>query len=224
MKRFIRTLKLPIFERRKALGGNWAQYVEPVVEKYNDSIHSSTNQKPSVLAEHQYDYPVLEKAYKQLSSQAKFPVKHEYINEGDYVKIRVKSSAFYKETFNSWSSDVYVVSSVEDGPDGEIYRLEGYRRPLLRFELKKVSDVQRVVHGSLQSVLNQVKRPGAAPEVAPSIAAPAVVRPPPPPARRPITRSVSAAVAAAPAAPVLAPVSAVAAFRRPITRSQTSTR
>ena len=45
VERFIRTLKMPIFERRKALGGVWTQYVQPVIDRYNDTEHSSIHEK-----------------------------------------------------------------------------------------------------------------------------------------------------------------------------------
>ena len=195
VERFIRTLKLPIFERRKSLGGSWVQYVQDVVDKYNDSEHSSIHAKPSFVAEHEYDFPVLERAHENMLKHAKFPVKHEAIEVGDHVKIRIKSSAFYKETFNSWSPEVYTVESIDvDTPQGNLYHLTGYRRPLLRYELKKITDVQRFAAGELRSALQQVKYPLVTP-VVPHVVAPRP-RQPPLPARRPITRSVAAAASA----------------------------
>jgi len=192
VERFIRTLKLPIFERRKALGGNWTQYVQDVVDKYNDTVHNGTHEKPSVIADHEYDFPLLSRAHAWMEHHAKFPVKHEAIAVGDHVKIRIKSPAFYKETFNSWSPAVYTVESIDEhAPQGTLYHLAGYRRPLLRFELKKIEDVHRFAGGELRSTLQQVMYPPVAPAVA--VAGPAVPRPPIPPAARPITRSVAAA-------------------------------
>ena len=157
--------------------------------------------------------------------QAKMTVKHPNIQVGDHVKIRIKQKSFYKETFNSWSPEVYTVASIDaDAPQGALYHLTGYRRPLLRFELKKIEDVRRFAGGELRSALQQVRHPPVAP--APVAVAAAVPRPPPPPARRPITRSVAAAAAPLPAAapvvpPFTAAVAAAAALRRPATRSQT---
>ena len=249
VERFIRTLKLPIFERRKALGGNWTQYVQDVVDRYNDSVHNSIHEKPSFVADHEYDIPVLTQAHAQMEQHAKFPVKHEQIAVGDHVKIRIKSPAFYKETFNSWSPEVYTVESIdEEAPQGPLYHLTGYRRPLLRFELKKIADVHRLVNGELRSALQQVRHPPVAPPAVPAV--PAAPRPPPQPASRPITRSVAAAAAAVPAVsaaaaggqasarafaapralplpprPPIAPAVAAARLRspprRPMTRSQT---
>ena len=217
VERFIRTLKLPIFERRKALGGNWTQYVQHVIDRYNDNPHSLTDQRPSVVAEHEYDMPVIKEVHKQLMKHAKFPVKHESIAVGDRVKIRIKQKAFYKETFNSWSNEVYTVERVDhETPEGTTYHLTGYRRPLLRFELKKIEDVHRFVGGQLQSALQQVQHPPVAP--APAPAAP---RRPVPILPRPITRSVAAA-AALDIRPSSAPVAPIIQLppRRPNTRSQ----
>ena len=176
VERFIRTLKLPIFERRKALGGNWTQYVQDVVDNYNDSVQAGIHAKPSFVAEHEYDFPVLERAHEQMLKQAKFPVKHEEIDVGDHVKVRIKSTAFYKETFNSWSPEVYTVESIDaDTPQGKVYRLTGYRRPLLRFEIKKVADVQRY-NGELRSVLHEVKHGAAVEEAPPPVAQQAAPR------------------------------------------------
>jgi hypothetical protein len=109
VERFIRTLKLPIFERKKALGGNWTQYVQDVIDNYNDTVHSSTHDKPSFVADNEYNNPVVTSAHAWQMRHAKFPVSHENIAVGDHVKIRIKPSGFYKETFNSWSHEVYAV-------------------------------------------------------------------------------------------------------------------
>ena len=112
VERFIRSLKLPIFERRKSLGGNWTQYVEDVVDNYNDTENSSTHAKPSFVAENEYDADVVKSAHTHQMKQAKFPVTHDSINVGDQVKIRIKPSGFYKETFNSWSPEVYALTQM----------------------------------------------------------------------------------------------------------------
>ena len=52
---------------------------------------------------------------------------------------------------------MYTVEPIDaDSPQGELYHLTGYRRPLLRFELKKVADVHRY-NGEFHSVLHEVK-------------------------------------------------------------------
>jgi len=94
VERFIRTLKKPLFERVNSLGGNWKQYVRDVVDNYNDAVHSSIDDKPSHVADHEYDFPIIEHAYETMSKKAKFPTKHSDIGVGDHVKIRVKQGGF----------------------------------------------------------------------------------------------------------------------------------
>ena len=218
VERFIRTLKKALFERRHSLGGRWNDYVQEWCDQYNDSVHSSTRQRPDFLADHEYDFPLLSQARAAQMKIAKFPVAHPDIVVGDHVKIRIKPSGFYKETFNSWSPEVYVVERIdEEHPMGALYHLRGYRRPLLRFEIKKVADVQRVVGGEVQSVINQVVQnaPAEAAQAVPQAAQPAqpvarraVPAVPVVPYERPVTRSMSARAS-------LTPAAAAAALRRP---------
>ena len=209
VERFIRTLKKALFERRQALGGRWNDYVQEWCDHYNDSVHSSTLQRPDFLADHEDDYELLSQARAVQMKRAKFPVTHADLAVGDHVKIRIKPTGLYKETFNSWSPEVYTIEHVDaEHPMGALYHLHGYRRPLLRFELKKVADVHRVVGGEVQSVLHQVLQNApaeAAGQVAPKPArrAPAA---PAAPYERPVTRSMTARA--------LTPAQAAAALRR----------
>ena len=202
VERLIRTFKKGIFERKQALGGVWTGFAQDVVDKYNDTVHSGTQQKPDYTAEHEYDFPVVLKAKEAQMSRAKFPVKHSEVAVGDHVKIRIKQNGFYKETFNSWSPEVYVVETVDqEHAGGVLYHLRGYRRPLLRFEIKKVADVHRVVSGELKSVLQQVTHQVPVP----------------------VPVSASDAVRVAPARRVVArPMPAPTVYERPVTRSMTA--
>ena len=194
VERLIRTLKLDIFERRKTYGGNWSQYAKEVIDRYKEHVHSATGYTPNHLAWEEYDFPLQKRAYERMAKIAKQPVTHETIAVGDHVKIRVKpKSAGYKETFNSWSDEVYTVSSIDlHQQAGTLYHLEGYRRPLLRFELLKVHDVMRPVAGEVRSVLQQrlrVRPPAPPAEAAAALRAPRA----PVPLFRPITRSAARA-------------------------------
>lgn len=132
--------------RTQSFNGSWKTFLQAVVDQYNDRVHTSTKFSPNDVAEHEFDPDMLMDVHDNLRKQAKFPVKHPSIAVGDWVKIRVKPSGYgdYKETFNSWSSKVYKIESVDEGADGgDKYHLENYNRPLLRYELKRVEDVQR---------------------------------------------------------------------------------
>jgi hypothetical protein len=186
VERFIRTLKMALFERRKALGGSWAQYVQPVLDQYNERTHTSIGAAPNYIAENEYDMDILQRAYATQMKKAKPFWHHPTIAVGDKVKIRTKPpSAGYKETFNSWSSEVYVVERLdEDEPGGVRYYLQGYRRPLLRFEIKKIEDVHRQVNGELKSVAAELTVQPPAPPVPP----------PPPPAGMRLVNGVLVAI------------------------------
>ena len=156
VERFIRTLKNHLIQRARSLGGHWSQYVEDVVDKYNDVKHSSTGEKPEHVADLEYDFDFIKRVHEQLMEHAKFPIKHPELTVGDIVKIRVKPNSFYKETFISWTKNVYTVRKIEETPNGTMYYLNGYRKPLLRFELKKIHDVQTYQEGNAKSVLQNV--------------------------------------------------------------------
>ena len=156
-ERFIRTLKNHLIQRTRALGGRWSTYVEDVVDKYNDSFHATTGEKPNDVADLEDDFDFIKGVHENLLGKAKFPVSHPRLVVGDSVKIRIKPTKFYKESFISWSKDVYTVAKIDEtGPHGTLYHLTGYRKPLLRFELKKVLDVQRFREGKARSVLPEV--------------------------------------------------------------------
>ena len=79
----------------------------------------------------------------------------------------------------------YTLRSIDaEAPQGKLYHLEDYRRPLLRFELKKVDDVQRYKPGAgLRSALHKVKRAAVVAAAQAELAAfAAPPRPPPRPA------------------------------------------
>ena len=142
VERLIRTLKLRTFERKKALGGIWTAYVHHVIDQYNDTMHTSIHAKPNHVSSNEYNIPVITQAHAWMQRSAKYPVTHEALSVGDTVKIRIKAPSFYKETFNSWSPKVYTIVSIDaTTPEGTTYQLEGYHRPLLRYELKKIIDV-----------------------------------------------------------------------------------
>ena len=154
VERAIRTLKMALHLRTHSLEGSWDKYLQPVVEQYNERVHTTTGARPNNVARKEYDMNYIKNVHAQIQNHAKFPLKHPPLNIGDYVKIRIKPSGYgeYKETFNSWSVKAYKVLGKDANLDGGTkYRLEGYHRSLLRYELKKVKDVQKpnVVGGKL---------------------------------------------------------------------------
>ena len=146
VERVIRTLKMALHLRTQSFEASWHTYLQAVVDQYNERNHTTTGAPPNKVAEKEYDADYLENVHAQIWNRAKFPVTHPLLEIGDYVKIRIKPSGYgqYKETFNSWTAKAFKVLGVDDNLDGGArYRLAGYHRPLLRYELKKVNDVQR---------------------------------------------------------------------------------
>jgi len=146
VERVIRTLKMALHLRTQSFEKSWHTYLKPVVEQYNERLHSGTGASPNDVAENEYDMDVLQDAHEHLEKKSKFNLKQPPLKVGDLVKIRIKPRSYtsYKETFNSWTTEVYKVLGIDNNLDGgERYRLEGYHRPLLRYELKKVLDVQK---------------------------------------------------------------------------------
>lgn len=198
VERLIRTLKKGLFERRNTFGGNWSQHAQDVIDKYNDSIHNSTLSKPDTLGkpENEYDWVMQKRAYKNMQKKVEFPNRRGALEVGDRVKLRVKPKGLgsYKETHSSWSQEVYTVTKVEPFQNqGSLYHLEGYRKPLLRYEVMKVDDVQRSVAGQLKSVLHDVQHPRPAHSAANAETVPIPARIPAP-IFRPGTRSTPASV------------------------------
>ena len=130
--------------------------MDDVVDRYNELKHSSTGEKPNHVAELEYDFDYIKRVHERMAEQAKFPVKHPELTVGDIVKVRIKPHSFYKESFISWSKEVYIVEKIEKKPDGAMYYLKGRRKPLMRFELKKIQDVQGYHEGNIRSVLQNV--------------------------------------------------------------------
>ena len=146
VERVIRTLKMALHLRTQSFENSWHTYLQAVVDQYNERLHSGTGATPNKVAENEYDMDVIAEARENLEEKAKFHLKHPPLKVGDLVKIRVKPRSYtsYKETFNSWTTQVYKILGIDDNLDGgPRYRLEGYHRSLLRYELKKVLDVQR---------------------------------------------------------------------------------
>jgi hypothetical protein len=154
VERAIRTLKMALHLRTHSFEASWHTYLQAVVDQYNERNLTTTGAPPNKVSKNEYDADYLENVHAQIQNHAKFPVKHPSLKVGDYVKIRIKPNGYgqYKETFNSWTVKVYKVLGIDDNLDGGArYRLQGYYRSLLRYELKKVEDVQRpnVVRGKL---------------------------------------------------------------------------
>ncbi len=105
------------------------------INKYNNTIHSSINEKP-ILAHDDKNSP---NVAIQLHLKSKYKRKYPNINVGDYVKIYTKGIGNYmsrKETKSRWTNDKYLVKKIDyDINLDKYYLVEGYPKRLSRREL-----------------------------------------------------------------------------------------
>ena len=82
VERLIRTLKNGVHDRVRFTNGKWEDMVKPVVVKYNNTVHSSTNYKPNEAHDDRNSADVI--ANLTIKSINK---RNKNISVGDYVKI-----------------------------------------------------------------------------------------------------------------------------------------
>ena len=105
---FIRTFKNMIDDRLKGMNFNknkWVDMIEPVLYKYNNTTHSTTEFKPvdAKLKENKLS------VWWNLSNKAKRDRIYEDINKGDYVRKMIKKTTFRKGTDDKWTNEKYKV-------------------------------------------------------------------------------------------------------------------
>ena len=110
VERYIRTLKNGIHDRVRFTNGKWEDMLKIVINKYNNTIHSSTNHKPKE-AHQDTNSPDVALATKSIQKR-----KYKNINVGDDVKIYTKGKGNYtsrKETTSRWSDRTYKVVKID---------------------------------------------------------------------------------------------------------------
>jgi transposase InsO family protein len=188
VERFNRTLKTNIFSRMQFDGNptQWRQYVDEVVDQYNDTIHSAHGLKPldvyatsdpAVIAEVREK---LEKIGRKKSAVAK-----DDIEKGDYVRVSLLAQAAQRALGSfrksngvegNWSQEVYEVDTVSRKHPlsySREYTLKDYpNRVFQRYFLLPVG------------IIHEARQPPAAPQPPAPPAPPAAPQPPAPPAQR----------------------------------------
>ena len=141
VERAIGTLRKMLKDRIEAFRQPWHRLLGPVVEAYNEKVHSATGVMPDIAAE---EFPeVTTEIRERLEARAKpLQVKHPELRVGDLVKIFIKKGKFteFKSGFREWSDKVYKVEAVETMEDypQKVYKLEGMEHPVLRHNLLKI--------------------------------------------------------------------------------------
>ena len=139
VERYIRTLKNGIHDRVRVTKGKWEDMLGWVVEKYNNSVHSTIGLTPR---EAHYDKNSPTVAV-NLALKASYKRKYNNISIDDEVKNYTKAKDSYgsrKETVSRWSQKVYKVIDIDkDMMLNTFYKLEGLRKKYSRHELLLVS-------------------------------------------------------------------------------------
>ncbi len=113
VERFIRTLKNGLFDRLRDNDNiKWTDLLQIVINKYNNTIHSSSKMTP--LQAHKDENRI--NVGINLHLKAQYKRKYPQINIGDYVKIYVKGKDNFvsrKETRVKWSEQKYKVIDIK---------------------------------------------------------------------------------------------------------------
>ena len=142
-ERAIGTLRKMIGQRVTALKLSWERVVEPVVERYNETVHTSTGVTPDAAAKE--EPAVTEQLREKFKAGKKLRMKYDNVGEGDTVKLRIKPGKYgeFKTGFKTWSAQVYTVEKVIPIGNQLAYRLEGRPTPVFRHDMLKVAGVER---------------------------------------------------------------------------------
>ena len=134
-ERFIRNLKMGIHDRVRFTNGNWEDMLKYVINKYNNTIHSSTKHTPkdAHLDKNSPDVAV------NLTTNSIHKRKYKNLNVGDDVKVYTKGKDNYtsrKEYNSKWSDKTYKVVSIDrDITFNKYYVLDGLNKQYHRHEL-----------------------------------------------------------------------------------------
>jgi hypothetical protein len=142
VERFIRTFKTMTWRRirapaQKRIVGKtpvkkWSDYINDVIETYNNTLHTSVGMTPNEASKKQntLQAKVNQEMHRKKSRQ------YPEIKVGDYVKIYTKKKTQNaKENVSSWSDETYEVTKIETSMNQKYYYLKGYVRPLLRHDI-----------------------------------------------------------------------------------------
>lgn len=139
-ERFIRSIKKGVGDRQHFTKGKWTDLLTPTLKKYNNTIHSSTGEKP--VDAHNDNKRLNVKA--NLTLKQKNFRKYPQLQVGDKVKIYTKGQGNYssrKETVSRWSDRTYRIEKIDrDMTLQKYYILEGLTRHYLRHELLLINE------------------------------------------------------------------------------------
>ena len=138
VERFIRTMKNMIHDRVRFNRGSWTVMLSKALDKYNDTVHSSTKMKPKDAHDDKNHMDVRVNLTKREKNTRKYPE----VKVNDMVKVFEKKKDNYterKEYNSKWSNQSYKIIKIEyDDVGNRTFKLEGLKKPYLRHEILKV--------------------------------------------------------------------------------------
>ncbi len=123
VERFNRTLKEKIQTRLDAMGlsrDKWLEQLKPIINKYNNTEHSTTKIKP-VEAGKPYNRMWV---WWHINNEAKRDRKYPKISENDNVRIKINQKKTAKGHDPTFTKEIYKVVSIKDGE----YFIPGYHK------------------------------------------------------------------------------------------------
>ena len=112
-ERFISTLKDQINRRLEGLEiekQEWVKILPNVLNKYNNTVHSSIKMTPNEAKHPDHRLQV----WLNIKSKATFNRKYEPLKVGDYVRTYVKKKSHQKQTDKRWSEEIYKITFIKD--------------------------------------------------------------------------------------------------------------
>ena len=134
IERFNRTLKENIQTRLDAMDldrDNWVSQLEPIINKYNNTEHSTIHMKPNEARKESNKLMVSFNLWSNAKRNRRYPE----IKVGDEVRVMIKKDSKTKGYMPKWSTDKYTVTFIKD----HNYLInDGKRKVYVRHELLKV--------------------------------------------------------------------------------------
>ena len=138
VERFIRTMKNMMHDRVRFNRGSWTVMLSKALDKYNDTVHSSTKMKPKDAHDDKNHLDVRVNLTRREKNTRKYPE----VKVNDMVKVFEKKKRNYterKEYNSKWSNQSYKIVKIEyDDVGNRTFKLEGLNKPYLRHEILKV--------------------------------------------------------------------------------------
>ena len=135
-ERMVQTIKNMIHQRLEGLEvskDKWIDMLPSVLNKYNNTKHSTTGMQPNEAKKKDNHFEV----WLNISNKATYNRKYQPLKVGDKVITYVKPKSFKKGYESVWSKEVYTIQLIKDGT----YLLNDYQKKRVyhRHELLKIN-------------------------------------------------------------------------------------